>query len=321
MSAHIVIGGGVAGRHHLRVLRELGRDSVRTLDIADPDFDCRWRAALDAADGREIWHICTPTQTHLDYVGRLTEAVTWPRIILEKPIGRPGEREAFRQHAKQADIMVQSQYSYARVVEAFARLAGETVPAGPLEIDIVFCKKRSSCSRFEDPDRRALGYEGFHQLAIGLRLIEALRGAAAASAFAESTYLALRRCDPAGYDLCLEVDAVRMSLSSVLDREPRSARVALKGRCAPHVALFFETDRWCADQPRQLHAINSAGNEMLIEEDLMLTGIATCLNALERRDRAGIARNQARAMEIEALLDRAARAMLADPAAAGATYA
>lgn len=314
-----MIGGGVAGRHHQRVLGALGRDNVRLLDIADPDFDCRWRAAMDSADGGEIWHICTPTHTHLDYVRRLTEVATWPRIILEKPIGRPGEREAFRQYAKRADIMVQSQYGYARVLEAFVCLAGEAIPAGPLEIEIAFCKKRSSCGRFEDPDRRALGYEGFHQLAIGLRLIEALRSAATASAFAESAHLALRHCDSSGYDLYLEADTVRMSLSSELDREPRSGRVALLGKCGPHIALFFETDRWCADQPRHLHAINSAGDEMLIEEDLMLTGIATCLSALERRDRAGIARNQARAMEIEALLDRAG-AMLVDPTAAGVIY-
>lgn len=305
MSAHIVIGGGVAGRHHLRVLRALGRGAVHLLDIADPDFERQHQTTWDAANGDEIWHVCTPTHTHLDYVKRLAEAMPRPRIILEKPIGRPGESAVFCRHIEQADIIVQSQYGYARVVDAFLRVAGEAAHDGPLAIDITFCKKRSTGGRFEDPDRRALGYEGFHQLAIGLRLIETLRGAAAASTFAGSARLALRRFDPAGYDLELEAGAVRMSLSSILDREPRSARVALEGRYGPRVALFFETDRWHTGQPRQLHAIHAAGEEILIEEDLMRTGIETCVSALERGDGAGLARNHARALEIEALLDRA----------------
>jgi Oxidoreductase family, NAD-binding Rossmann fold len=307
VSTHVVIGDGVAGRHHLRVLRALGR-SARVLDIAQPDFNRACRAVLDAADGEEIWHVCTPTRTHLDYVRTLVAAAPRPRIILEKPIGRPGESEAFRSCAEQADIVVQSQYGYARVVEALVRLAGEGLRTGPLAIGVVFRKDRAGGGRFVDADRHALGYEGFHQLAIGLRLVEALRGNAAARAFAGSARLSLNRCDVTGFDLGLEADGVRMELSSVLDRDPRSASVGLTDQTGRRLALHFETDRWRTDQPRQLHAIHAQEEEFLIEEDLMQTGVLTCLSALERRDMAGIARNQARALEVEALLDRASEA-------------
>lgn len=304
MSAHVVIGGGVAGRHHLRVLRALGR-SVRLLDISQPGFERARRAVLDAADGEEIWHVCTPTSTHLDYLRTLLAAAPRPRIILEKPIGRPGESEAFRCCAEQADIVVQSQYSYARVVEALARLAGKEARTGPLAIGVIFSKKRANNGRFIDADRHALGYEGFHQLAIGLRLLEALRGCAAARAFAGSARLSLSRCDAAGFDLGLNADGVRMELSSVLNRDPRRARVGLTDQTGRRLALHFEMECWRTDQPRQLHAIHAQEEVLLIEEDLMQTGVLTCLSALERRDTVGIARNQARALEIEALLDRA----------------
>jgi hypothetical protein len=297
----------VAGRHHLRVLHALGR-VTRLLDIAQPDFDGAHRAVLRSADGDEIWHVCTPTPTHLDCVRTLIAAVPRPRIILEKPIGRPGESKVFQACAEQADIVVQSQYNYARVVEAMVRLAGEEARTGPLEIGVVFRKKRAGDGRFVDGDRHALGYEGFHQLAIGLRLVEALRGVAATRAFAGFARLSVRRFDAAGFDLSLEADGVRMELSSALDRDPRSAVVELTDRTGRRVALHFETNRWRTDQPRQLHAIYVEQEEVLIEEDLMQTGILTCLCALEYENITGIARNQVRALEIEALLDRASEA-------------
>ncbi|MCG8023588.1 MAG: hypothetical protein JAZ02_06350 [Candidatus Thiodiazotropha endolucinida] len=305
MSGHVVIGGGVAGRHHLRVLSDLGRDAVQLIDIADPDYERRWRNVVDAISGEEIWHVCTPTHTHLDYLSLLGEVSPQARVILEKPIGRPGESTAFIHQMKRVDVMVQSQYGYARVVDAFAHFARDSTQDGPLEIDIAFSKKRYSDGRFEDPDRCAFGYEGFHQVAIGLRLIEIFRGELAARLFADTARLAIRRSDLSGYEFEMEANAVRMSLSSVLDREPRSSRITVKGSDGREIALSFETDRWCTGQPRQLHSIHVSGGEMLIEEDLMRTGIETCLNMLEEGDRRGIARNQARALEIEMLLDKA----------------
>lgn len=297
----------MAGSHHLRVLDALGR-SARLLDIAQPAFDSARRAVLESVDGEEIWHICTPTHTHLDCVRTLIATVPRPRIILEKPIGRPGESKIFRACAERADIVVQSQYGYAHVVEAMVRLVGQEAWSGPLAIALVFRKKRTGDGRFTDHDRYALGYEGFHQLAIGLRLVEALRGFAAARAFAGSSKLSIRRFDASGFDFGLEAEDVYIGLSSTLDCGPRTAVVELRNQTARRLALHFETDHWRTNQPRQLHAIYHEQEEILIEEDLMQTGILTCLGALERRDTTGIARNQARALEIEALLDRVSEA-------------
>lgn len=310
MSAHVVIGGGVAGLHHVRVLGALGR-TAQLLDVTQPDFDRSRCAALEAADHDTIWHICTPTRTHLDEVRKLIAAAPQPRIILEKPIGRPGESMSFRACTEKADIVVQNQYSYAHIVKTLVQMAGEAARAGPLRIDIFFQKKRAGDGRFLDTDRQALGYEGFHQLAIGLRLVEELRGVEAARAFAVSARLSLRGCDADCFDLGLDADGIQMRLSSILDRHPRSARVGLTDRSGQRVTLHFETNRWLTDQPRQLHAIRAADDEFLFEEDLMHTGVLACLSALQSRDLIAIGRNQTRALEIEALLDKAYEAAVA----------
>lgn len=174
-----------------------------------------------------------------------------------------------------------------------------------LDIDISFCKKRSTSGRFEDRERSSLGYEGFHQIAIGLRLIELINGRVALDSFIESASLKLTHCNAQGFSLIMKTDEIQLSLCSVLNSDPRRSNVSFIENKTRRMSLDFETDQWCTDQPRQLHLIDTDGDSILVEEDLMEIGIAACVDALERMDEAGIARNQARAMEIELILDRA----------------
>lgn len=308
MTRHIVLGAGVAGRHHIRVLSERRLGVGIVLDASHDGFAQKWKQALATEPGDTLWHICTPTETHLPYLREVLTARPSAALIVEKPIGRPGDANAFSRLADGAAVMVQNQYSYAHVVAALAKAAGGAASSGPLRIEISFAKRRDNPGRFEDQERKALGYEGFHQLAIALRLIEMLRGPDSASAFASSAPLLTASNGASGYRLHFATSGLEAVLESRLDSASRSANIKIIARGGEPTSLSFETVDWFTGSPRQTHVIHARGQEFILEEDLMDTGIAACVAAISTRDTREILSNQRRALAIEGMLDRACAA-------------
>jgi predicted dehydrogenase len=311
VTRHIVIGAGVAGHQHIRVLAETGRELAAVLDLAQDRFAHALREALEREPDNTIWHICTPTDTHLAYLRLLLGQRPQAPIILEKPIGRKGDLSEFAALTNGRPVVVQSQYNHAVVIALLAsQVSGSE--AAPLAIELDFAKRRHSGGRFVDRDRRAIGYEGFHHFAIVLRIVEAARGDAGRCAFAQHAQVLRASNDACGYELVLEHDGVRARLGSRLDEDGRSSRIAVAHGSDAPTLLSIENDLWYTGAVRQTHLLAGPKIEAIFEEDLMQTGLNACIAALSTGDRRAVRQNQRRAVEIEQLLDRAQTASFTD---------
>lgn len=295
MTCHVVLGDGVAGRHHQRVIRSAGRTVLAVADNGQANFAEAWRRLLRVAPPETIWHICTPTNSHLAYLGQILAARPGAPIILEKPIGRPGEKRLFRRLVAKAPVVVQSQYSYARVVEPLRDILASWRQDRPLTIKIDFGKQRPLDGRFIDADRGVFGYEVFHQLALGVRI---LRADGARLRVVDA------RLGPRAGHVRLAAGKHRLELSSDLDSSHRYARICVLSD-GQQAELAFEATHWFTGTPRQTHLLSTRGAETVFEEDLMYTGILAGVDALERLDWGRIRENQSLATSIETLLDAA----------------
>lgn len=295
----MIIGAGVAGRHHERVLVNAGRTIVAILDSAEPDFATDLEDALQSAPTDAIWHICTPTATHLAYIQLIRTRCPLAGAIVEKPIGRPGEVISFASFGKSGRIMVQSQYSYARCVSLYRRHVNLLREGGPTVVQIDFAKDRTKdIGRFVDNDRGAFGYEGFHQIALGLRLLGGNRCHTRRPVVIES---ACRNHH--GFFAKMRIGVDHLYISSSLDRPMRHAWVEARAG-GQSVRLDLETREWFTGVPRQTHFVAARNMDSIVEEDLIETGILACVDALTRGDTARIEKNFRAAIAVETLLDR-----------------
>lgn len=305
MSRHIVIGNGVAGQHHIRVLSNIGRAVSLVLDASQCGFAGAWHRALATETSDVIWHICTPTDTHMLYLQQLLQTHPTAKVIVEKPIGCPGESTIFSAVAVGSSVMVQNQYSYSHTLVALTNLMNNEKHSEFLKIEISFEKFRHTVNRFEDRQRFAIGYEGFHHFAIALRLIENMKGLDVAEDFSRTAQFKIVSNGLDGFYISLFTANIEVNLRSRLDVEQRQSKIEIFNNSGSIARLFFETNDWFTGMPRQTHLINTVDNDVIFEEDLMSTGIEACVHALTYRNTVVVARNQQRAIEIEYLLDRA----------------
>ncbi|WP_017624181.1 Gfo/Idh/MocA family oxidoreductase [Nocardiopsis chromatogenes] len=172
-----VVGHGVAGRLHERLLTGLGY-AVSVVDPALGPQDtgaCAHRRVADAVGGRAVdaWSICTPTSTHVHVLSEVLDADPRARIVVEKPVCRPRELPRFR--ALLADhpgarAVVMNQYRHAHAMAVLRSVLKGPAAEYPLQaLRVGFGKDRRediAAGRFVDRDHGIFGYEWLHMLAL-----------------------------------------------------------------------------------------------------------------------------------------------------------
>lgn len=304
MKQHVIIGTGVAGSHHLRVLRANNRPVSKILDAKQPGFVNAWLEALTEEHADTIWHICTPTETHLSYLKTILSRNKYAKIILEKPIGNPGEWKEFVSLIDNASVVIQSQYSYSLVVKLFCQILRNLRKNGELNIKICFAKLRSNSDRFQDNHRLALGYEGFHQFALFVRLVEAVVEVGDNSMHGDNVDIVDAYHDESRHSVKLSRGNIKGTLVSRLDWPSRLNIIEVSDSDGNDCRLTFETSEWFTGSARQTHLISLNGRALIFEEDLISTGVETVIACLEHDNHAEMRKNQQRAVYIEKLLDR-----------------
>ena len=178
-----VVGYGVAGRLHARILKEYGANVC----IVDPRFqnlpdtyqvDNIPDLMASLGDMVRIWTVSCPTHEHLNAVSQILQVAPTARILLEKPACQAHEIGLFRDLLAahpQARVVIVDQYRHSRVIDRFHEIAaaqfGET---GADQIEIRFHKDRGDqieTGRFVDHSYGVLGYEWLHMLTILERVL------------------------------------------------------------------------------------------------------------------------------------------------------
>jgi hypothetical protein len=304
MTRHIVVGAGVAGQHHLRVLNIAGLDVLQVLDKSQVDFKSSFETTLQNSAHNTIWHICTPTETHIDYLKIILNANPNALIIVEKPIGSHALEKDYFAFFSGASVMVQSQYNYSKVVGIFSKMLAGIRAVDKIKIKIDFSKNRLEDNRFVDKQRKALGYEAFHQLTLLLRLFDSVRGSSFSDEFCESAVITESYSDYKFYQVRLSYKNFDILLRSNLTAHERMAKLGVAYSKDISISLHIEADDWYTGTPRQTHVIKTNLDEFVFEEDLMHTGVITCVDILSKSNSKMILSNQIRAFQVERLLDR-----------------
>lgn len=172
-----VVGLGVAGRLHHRLLTGLGA----TVSVVDPAADPRllpFPVAARVEDVPElppvdVWSVCTPTAAHVPTVAAVLDRDPGARLLVEKPVCRSweGPRLAALLAAHEgARLVVMNQYAHAEAPALLRAVKDEYAPRHPVEaIRVAFGKDRRqdiAAGRFVDHDYGVFGYEWLHMLAL-----------------------------------------------------------------------------------------------------------------------------------------------------------
>ncbi|WP_172292348.1 Gfo/Idh/MocA family oxidoreductase [Pseudoruegeria sp. HB172150] len=180
-----VVGYGVAGRLHARILKEYGANVC----IVDPRFqnlpdtyqvDNIPELMASLGDMVRIWTVSCPTHEHLNAVSQILQVAPGARILLEKPACQANEIGLFQNllaSHPQARIVIVDQYRHSSVIDRFCEIAAAQFgEAGADQIEIRFHKDRGDeieTGRFVDHSYGVLGYEWLHMLTILERVLSA----------------------------------------------------------------------------------------------------------------------------------------------------
>ncbi|MDA2806857.1 Gfo/Idh/MocA family oxidoreductase [Nocardiopsis suaedae] len=172
-----MVGHGVAGRLHERVLTGLGY----AVSVVDPALGAQeaggraHRRVAEAAGGRPVdaWSVCTPTSTHVSVLAEVLAADPGARVVVEKPACRPRELPRFRallaDHPR-ARAVLMNQYRHAHAMAVLRSVLKGPAAAYPLQtLRVGFGKDRRediAAGRFVDRDHGIFGYEWLHMLAL-----------------------------------------------------------------------------------------------------------------------------------------------------------
>ncbi|MFI0976929.1 Gfo/Idh/MocA family oxidoreductase [Streptomyces sp. NPDC021093] len=175
-----VIGYGVAGRLHHRLLAAMGM----SVSVVDPDArtrgalapSCPGAATVEElpADLRvDIWSVCTPTAAHIGAVAAVLARDPDARILVEKPACRSWEGPeltALLGAYDRARLVVMNQYAHAKAPAMLQAVHAEFAPRHPVTaVRVAFSKDRRediAAGRFVDLDYGVFGYEWLHMLAV-----------------------------------------------------------------------------------------------------------------------------------------------------------
>ncbi|WP_328609541.1 Gfo/Idh/MocA family oxidoreductase [Amycolatopsis sp. NBC_00345] len=193
-----VVGYGVAGHLHESLMRDWGArvSVVEAGPVADPP--ARLWPSLDQVPRPhqvDVWSVCTPTDTHLPTVRMILGRCPDARLIVEKPLCRPGELDEFAAllaaHPS-ARLVLVDHYRYAVAPKVLSRLRAESAGEAPVSaVRVSFAKDRradAATGRFVDRAFGVFGYEWLHMIAC-------LRGVLAPGQFAEYLATPVARCD------------------------------------------------------------------------------------------------------------------------------
>ncbi|WP_293577525.1 NAD(P)-dependent oxidoreductase [Phaeobacter sp.] len=178
-----VVGYGVAGRLHARILKEFGANVC----IVDPRFqnlpdtyqvENIPELVASLGDMVKIWTVSCPTHEHLNSVSQILQVAPTARILLEKPACQAHEIELFRElldSHPQARVVIVDQYRHFAVIDRFREIAEAYFgDRGADQIEIRFHKDRRDqidTGRFIDHSYGVLGYEWLHMLTILERIL------------------------------------------------------------------------------------------------------------------------------------------------------
>ncbi|QOL13596.1 Gfo/Idh/MocA family oxidoreductase [Dickeya dianthicola] len=174
----VVVGYGVAGRMHARILADEGA----CISIVDPKFQnlpgmeqakCINQLPPSIIKSADIWSVCTPTSEHLSCVREILKFNPKANIYLEKPACQANEINELielNNDYPSARIAVVDQYSHTTVLSSFLKIIRKYEPSEPIHrIEIQFHKDRSQDiekGRFVDRSYGVLGYEWLHMLSV-----------------------------------------------------------------------------------------------------------------------------------------------------------
>ncbi|MFD7219625.1 Gfo/Idh/MocA family oxidoreductase [Streptomyces sp. NPDC059892] len=200
-----VVGYGVAGRLHERLLSALGH----RVSVVDPLADApgtgapRYGRVADVPRDVpvDVWSVCSPTATHLETVAEVLARDPAARLLVEKPVCRPGEGaglSALLAEHERARLVVMNQYAHAQVGAVLRTLKKEFAPGYPVSgVRVGFGKDRRediAAGRFVDHDYGVFGYEWLHMLALVSGVLPA------------GVYDRYLLTDPADHDVRVETD-------------------------------------------------------------------------------------------------------------------
>lgn len=178
MAVACIVGYGVAGALHARVLDALGIATVvidpRTVDM--PAHRRQFRGSvstlpLEDSASIDLWLICCPTEDHFAVVRDIVTRHCGTRLLVEKPACEAHQIAAFedllRAHSR-VKVVVSDHYQHTLALAALSDLiAGVAPKAVPNRIAIAFTKDRRkdiAGGRFVDRSYGVLGYEWLHML-------------------------------------------------------------------------------------------------------------------------------------------------------------
>ncbi|WP_432589667.1 Gfo/Idh/MocA family oxidoreductase [Streptomyces sp. HD1123-B1] len=173
-----VVGYGVAGRLHHRLLESLGV-TVSVVDAAARSLRrpgvriAESVAELPAEPAVDLWSVCTPTADHLPTVAAVLARDPAARLLVEKPVCGSWEVPAFgallREYPR-ARMVVMNQYQHAQAPALLKTVKQDVARHDPVSaVRIAFVKDRRAdiaAGRFVDRDYGVFGYEWLHMLAL-----------------------------------------------------------------------------------------------------------------------------------------------------------
>ena len=179
-SSACVVGYGVAGRLHARILTDQGA----ALTVVDPQHQDLPKAYRSFPHGLEnmpaavrssvdLWSICCPTADHLPVLRTILALDPEARVLLEKPACQAHEIDALAAllaSNRNARVVITDQYRHSRALDVLADLMRRLEPdTAPDHVAVTFTKDRTGDigrGRFVDRSYGVLGYEWLHMLAV-----------------------------------------------------------------------------------------------------------------------------------------------------------
>jgi len=175
-----VVGYGVAGRMHARIMQDMGH-AITVIDPKHQDLPrehVRLAAGVaelpeNIVDQVRLWSICAPTPEHLPVLRAVLSRDPAARVLLEKPACQSheiDELESLLAAHPRARILVNDQYRFASVLPVLSDKVSTLEPDSPMaRLSVVFTKDRRADiarGRFIDRGYGVLGYEWLHMLAV-----------------------------------------------------------------------------------------------------------------------------------------------------------
>jgi len=182
-----VVGYGVAGRLHAKILDE-GGAVLTILDPKHQDLPKDFRSFTTGVDelpdavarGIALWSVCCPTADHIPVLRSILARNPRARILLEKPACQGHEiteLTALLASHHNARLVIVDQYQHSRALDALRQLIGEVEPDAAIHhIGVTFSKDRTidiARGRFVDRSYGVLGYEWLHMLTALRQLLPA----------------------------------------------------------------------------------------------------------------------------------------------------